>query len=79
MKLVFTFTGIPALTILYLSKDLIFNCFDTNIYSSKSIFSLHFLKVGFPMITFIATYLPRLKEMSMVFFGILVMCYVRNQ
>ena len=42
LPLNFTFTGIPDLEILYLSANLVFNCFETNKSSSKSIFALHF-------------------------------------
>ena len=75
----FIFTGIPELAILYLIANLVFNCFDTKKYLSKSIFSLHFSKVGFQMIAFTATSLPRPKESSMSFFGIVITVYVFNQ
>ena len=64
----FTFTGIPEFAILYLSVNLVFNCFDTNRSSSKSIFALHFLKVGFLMMTFNATSLPGPKQRIMGLF-----------
>ena len=64
----FIFTGISELTILYLSANLVFNCFDTKKSSSEFIFALHFFKVSFLMIAFTATSLPSPKERSMVFF-----------
>ena len=79
LLLKYTFTGIPELAILYLSINLVSNCFDTKKYSSKYIFSLHFFKVGLLMIEFTPKSFPRPKEMSMVLFGILVTCFLCNQ
>ena len=54
-----TFTGIPELVVIYLSANLVFNCFGTKKSSPKSIFAFHFFKVGFPVIAFTAKSLPR--------------------
>ena len=63
----FTFNGILELAILYLSANSAFNFFDNKKYSSKFIFDLHFLKVGFLMIAFTDKSLPRLNERSTIF------------
>ena len=66
LLLKFTFTGIPELAIMYLSENLVFNCFDTN----KSLWYLYFsplFKVDFPMISFTAASLTRPKDRSIDF------------
>ena len=71
-----TFTGIPKLTNLYLSENLVFICFGTMTSSPKSISLFNFLRIGFTMIALTDTSLLRLKGRISFFLVILVTCYI---
>ena len=73
-----TFTGIPELVILFLSANLVFNCFDTKKSSLKYIFAIHFFKGRFSDDQFYCYIVTKAKGGEYVFWGILVTCYVRN-